>query len=76
MALLIVSLAEPKSEGNRGHAPVRQNVNAGFGIMRPFGRADDTFALAAGDGQEVDGSRGDDAIETFYRVQLTPHTPS
>jgi len=52
----------------------RQNVNAGCGWMRPFGRADDVFALAAGAGQEVGGSRWQTAIETFYRVQLTSYT--
>jgi hypothetical protein len=52
----------------------RQNVNGGFGIMRPFGRADDAFAFGIGAGEEVDGSRWQVAAEAFYRLQLTHFT--
>jgi hypothetical protein len=52
----------------------RQNVNGGIGIMRPFGRADDAFAIGIGAGEEVNGSSWQVAAETFYRLQLTAFT--
>ncbi len=67
------------SDADANTVNAQQNINAGFGLMRPFGRDDDVVAFGIGGGQQVDGLRWQVSTEAFYRIQLTSYiqlTPS
>lgn len=53
---------------------VRQSFSTGFGLLKPFSRDNDVYGFGVTWGEARDRKKRDQfVIETYYRLQLTPH---